>query len=725
MAIFPEIKQRDVMDCGPTCLAIIAESFGKHLSIARLREQCGKGKQGVSLLAITKTAEAEGFRTLPCQLQLDDFLEQSTFPCIVHWEGCHFLVVWKITSRHVYISDPALGKYKLTIKDFAEHWLQADNLGIALYLTPTDVFYSSGGDPKQTSTLHKLRQYLPKDKRLLSQLGLSVLLGTILSLLIPMLTQLLVDSGIGNLNLNLIYLIVFAQFSIFIGRTCADFLRTWILVHIGSRIGISISGNFLSKLVTLPVSYFNSRNIGDTLQRIGDSKKIEDLLTSQAVGVVFSIANIMVFSALIFLYSPQIFFIFLTGTLLSVYWLTFFLPKLRVLDHEQFGLLSSSKNTVVDMVNGMAELRINQGISRKKWNWESIQAKLYRLRLRTLAFETSQSAGTMFFNESKNIIITLVAASLVVNGELTLGMLLAITFILGQMNGPIEQLLMFVRSAQDAQISFERLTEFDELKSEDADVKHSSSMPITNQPITLKDVSFRYNIHSLTNVLEKINLTIPHNQTTAIVGTSGSGKTTLLKLLLKIHEVEKGQLLIGKQDIRYINAESWREKCGVVFQDGYIYSDSILFNIAMSDAKIDIERAVHSAKIANIHDEIEAFPQGYYTPIGNEGSGLSGGQKQRILIARAIYKQPEYLFFDEATSALDTNNERLIQENLQYVFKNKTVVVIAHRLSTVQNADQIIVLDNGRVVESGKHQQLCEAQGKYYQLIKNQLALGN
>lgn len=725
MYSFPKIKQLDIKDCGPACLSLITRYYKRPISIKRLREACGKGQQGVSLLGITKAAENLGFRTSPVKASFRDFKAQATLPCVVHWDNNHFVVIWKITRKHLYISDPAVGKYRLSEDEFKTHWCPNRGIGIALFLNPTESFYSNSSEKSDVGSFKSLLKYLPKDKRLIYQLGLSVIIGAFLSLLFPMLTQLLIDKGIGLQNPELIFVIVLGQFGIFFGKICADFLRSWLLIHLGSRLGISIAANFLTKLVTLPLAYFNTRNLGDVLQRVQDTQKVEQLLTSHALNVVFSSITLCVFSLVMLFYSKEIFFIFLIGSIFSAAWLIIFLSRFRLLDHEQFAHSTANQNAIVEMVSGMHELRINQSISRKKWCWENIQAKLYRLKLKALALEQYQTAGVLFFNEGKNILITFIAANQVVNGQLSMGMLIAITYILGQLNGPLEQLLSFVRVAQDAKISLERLTDIQNMQSEDENKGNLLTTDISNGDIELRNVSFRYNRHDPKAIFENLSLTIPLNKMTAIVGASGSGKSTLLKLLLKFDEIDDGSICVAGQDLRYVATEYWRNQCGVVMQNGHIFSDTVLFNIGMGCTQPDISRVMLAAKIANIHDEIERLPHGYNTEIGLEGVGLSGGQQQRILIARAIYKQPPYLFFDEATSALDAANEKHIQENLQYVFKGKTAVVIAHRLSTVKNADQIIVLDRGRVAEVGHHEQLCDQRGQYYRLVKDQLALGS
>jgi len=720
------IRQLDVMDCGATCLKMISQHYGKKFSINNLRQLCDKGQQGVTLLGINRAAEELGFKTFPVRLTTELFVKEAQLPCLVHWKGDHYVVVYKIRKNKIYIADPGAGKVVFSVQQFQEFWALGGDDGIALFLEPTEKFFQQDNEQKASKNgIKRLLKHLFRFKKLLGQLGLGALIGSLLNLIFPFLTQALVDHGIGNRDINFVYAILIAQVVLFISRISTEFIRGWILVHMGARINIAVISEFLMKLMRLPLSYFNSRNLGDILQRVADHNKIEEFLTSHSISIIFSMLNLLVFSIIMAVYSGLIFAIFLCGSLASVVWVTFFLNRRKVLDYQQFSHMTANQNSIVQLVFGMPEIKMNQAEASQRWAWESIQGKLFNVRLKSLAVEQYQQAGTLFLNEGKNIFITFIAAQQVIAGELTLGMMMAITYILGQMNAPIEQLLQFIRQAQDAKISMERLGEVQDMKEEKEELGEALSESIPQGDIELSNTSFKYSRHDDENILDELNLTIPYKKTTAIVGTSGSGKTTLMKLLLKFYPLTGGKISVGGHDLRFICPDAWRTKCGVVMQDGFIFNDSIVKNIAMGNEKIDFERAIHAAKTANIHDEIEQMHQGYYTKIGQEGVGLSGGQTQRILIARAVYKNPNFLFFDEATSALDANNERKIQENLQYFFKGKTVVIIAHRLSTVKNADQIIVLDKGKIVEQGSHKQLTNKKGYYYDLVKNQLELGN
>lgn len=705
---------------------MICKHFGKQFSLNRLRELCDKGQQGVTLLGINNAALELGLKTYPLKLSLDTFLDQAAVPCIVHWQRNHYVVVYKITKDKVYVADPGGGKLTFTKAQFKEHWADETHHGIALFLEPSTKFEEQEGDHKRlTGGLKRLFSHLLHFKKFLGQLGIGALLGSVLNLIFPFLTQALVDHGIGNRDVNFIYAILAAQLMLFFSRTATEFIRGWILVHMGTRINIAVISEFLMKLMRLPLSYFNRRNLGDVLQRVADHNKIEEFLTSHSINIVFALLNLVIFSVIMAIYSSTIFFIFFFGSLASIGWVLLFLNRRKTLDYEKFAQMKDNQNAIVQLVSGMSEVKLNQSEESQRWRWEAIQGKLFHVRLNSLAIEQYQQAGTLFLNEGKNIIITFLAAYQVINGELTLGMMMAITYILGQMNAPIEQLIQFIRLAQDAQISIDRLSEVQDMQDEKDIMGVELIDSIPESDIELNDICFKYSRHDRENVIDHLNLTLPFKKTTAIVGASGSGKTTLMKLLLKFFPINEGQITIGGQEFNFIDPDAWRSRCGVVMQDGYIFSDSIAKNIAMGNQSIDFQRLYQAAKTANIYDEIQALAQGFHTKIGQEGLGLSGGQMQRVLIARAVYKNPDYLFFDEATSALDANNEKKIQENLQYFFKGRTVVIIAHRLSTVKHADQIIVLDKGKIVEQGNHKQLSQQKGHYYHLVKNQLELGN
>ena len=725
MKRFPLVQQLDMMDCGPTCLQMICQFYNKNISLTRLRDLCSKGQQGVTLYGICKSAEELGFLAQPLKLSLDMLVKEAPLPCIVHWKGEHFVVVYKTDKTFIYIADPEGQRVKLKHEEFLKFWSDEEESGIALLLEPTPEFEKNADETEtKYEGIKHLFPHLLKFKNYLVQLLFAAMLGTLLNLVFPFLTQALVDHGIGNQDLNFLTIILIAQLVLFLSRTANEFLRGWILVHLGARVNISVLSEYLLKLIRLPISFFDNRNLGDILQRVSDHKKIEDFLTDHSLSVLFSLLNLVAFGSIMAFYSLPIFFIFIIGSTCSIVWVTLFLKKRKLLDYQKFSQMSSNQNALLQLVNGMPEIKLNTCETSQIWKWQKIQSKLFKYNLRSLAVEQYQQAGSLFFNEGKNIIITFLAAYQVIQGNLTLGMMMAITYMLGQLNAPIEQLLNFIRMIQDAKISMERLTEVQKLPNEKAEAGIALSTVIPTGDITLQDMSFKYSRHDEYKTLDTLSVTIPRNKTTAVVGASGSGKTTLLKVLLKFFLVQEGKILIGDTDLNTLCPDAWRSKCGVVMQDGFIFSDTIIGNIALSDEKPDFQRASKAAIAANIHDEIDRFTQGYYTKIGDEGISLSGGQKQRILIARAIYKDPEFILFDEATSALDANNEKIIQDNLKYFFNGRTVLVIAHRLSTVKNADQIIVLDKGKVVEVGNHEKLTKTKGYYYNLVKNQLELG-
>ncbi|GAA0304447.1 peptidase domain-containing ABC transporter [Psychrosphaera haliotis] len=658
-------------------------------------------------------------------LTLDMLIDEAPLPCIVHWKGGHFVVIYKTNKKHIYIADPKGQKLRLSHSEFLNFWNNGERSGVALLLEPTPEFHKNKEDAASNyEGIKHLFSHLMKFKSYMVQLFFAATLGMLLNLVFPFLTQALVDHGIGNQDLSFLSIILIAQLVLFFSRTANEFLKGWVLVHLGARINISVLSEYLLKLIQLPISFFENRNTGDILQRVNDHKKIEDFLTEHSLSVFFSLLNLIAFGSIMAFYSLQIFMIFVIGSICSIIWITLFLNKRKVLDHKKFSQMSKNQNALLQLVSGMPEIKLNTCETSQIWNWQRIQSKLFKYNLKSLAVEQYQQAGSLFFNEGKNIIITFLAAYQVIQGSLTLGMMMAITYMLGQLNAPIEQLLNFIRMIQDAKISIERLTEVQKLPNEKAEagVELSTNIPLGD--ISIQNLSFKYSIHDEANTLCSVNITLPRNKTTAVVGASGSGKSTLLKILLKFFLVKEGRILIGNTDINSICPDSWRSQCGVVMQDGFIFNDTIIQNIALSDEKPDYQKAIRSAKTANIHKEIERLPKGYYTKLGDEGISLSGGQKQRILIARAVYKSPDFIFFDEATSALDANNERIIQDNLKQFFSGRTVVIIAHRLSTVKNADQIVVLDKGEIVEVGNHETLSNNKGYYYNLVKNQLELG-
>ncbi len=726
---FPYTKQLDAMDCGPACLRMIAKHHGKIYTLQKLRELSHITREGVSLLGISDAAESIGFRTMGVKITFEKLSGEAVLPCIVHWKQRHFVVVYKIKNNTVYVADPAHGLVKYTKEEFLKCWLSTTkdgkDEGICLLLEPTPDFYKQEGEEINKKSFGFLFKYLKPHRKFIIQLFLGMILGSLLQLIFPFLTQSIVDVGINNQDLNFITLILIAQLVLFISQTTVEFIRGWILLHISTRINISLISDFLIKLMKLPISFFDTKMIGDLMQRIGDHTRIESFLTASSLQILFSMINLIIFAVVLGIYSLKILLVFFIGSVLYILWVLVFMKRRRELDFKRFAQLSDNQSNLIQLITGMQEIKLNNCEKQKRWDWEKIQAKLFKVNIKGLALNQYQQAGGAFFNQTKNILITFIAAESVVHGSITLGMMLAIQYIIGQLNAPIEQMISFIRSAQDAKISLERLGEIhlkeDEEKPEDTKI---SFIP-DKKSISVSNLSFQYEGPHSEFVLKNLNLLIPEKKVTAIVGVSGSGKTTLVKLMLGFYKPTKGDIRLGDVRLDNIQSRIWRDRCGAVMQDGFIFSDTIANNIAISEETMDKEKLLHAVKIANIQDYIESLPLGYNSKIGQEGHGLSQGQRQRILIARAVYKNPEFLFFDEATNALDANNEKVIMENLEEFYKGKTVVVVAHRLSTVKNADQIVVLDKGKIVEKGSHKELTAMKGAYYNLVKNQLELGN
>ena len=716
------------MDCGPTCLRMVAKHYGKNFSLQRLREISGINREGVSLLGISEAAEKIGFRTMGSRLILEQ-LNDSQLPAILHWNQNHFVVLYKINRGIYYVADPGKELIEFTSQEFKQHWFSAagddHRFGIALILYPTPDFYNQEGDKNEGLDWSYLIRYLYRYKQLILQLFAGLGVGSLLQLIVPFLTQSIVDIGINTRNLNFIYIILIAQTMLFMGRMSVEFIRSWILLHVSTRINISILTDFLIKLMKLPMRFFDTKMTGDIMQRMNDQKRIESFLTGSTLNTLFSLVNLILFTGVLAYYDVNIFFIFLVSSVLYSLWVMAFLKKRRELDVKRFDISSKNQSSIVQLIGGMQEIKLNNCEQQKRWEWEHLQAGLFKFSIKSLSLGQAQQAGAFFINEGKNILITFLVAKAVIDGQLTLGGMMAIQYIVGQVNSPIEQLLGFIQQLQDAKISLERLNEIHQMEDEEpANQSFLNELPAL-KTISLNKVSFTYPGAGNEPVLNGIDLHIPEGKTTAIVGMSGSGKTTILKLLLRFYLPQKGEIKIGATYIDQIGFRYWRGQCGTVMQDGFIFSDSIARNIAVADEYPNMEKLQHAIQVANIGDLIESLPLGLNTKIGAEGNGISQGQKQRILIARAVYKNPEYIFFDEATNALDANNESVIMNNLESFFKGKTVVVVAHRLSTVKDADKIVVLDKGIVIEQGTHVELTNSKGAYYHLVKNQLELGS
>ena len=734
MKKFPHYQQLDAMDCGPTCLRMIAKHYGKHYTLETLRQRSFISRSGVSLLGISEAAESIGFRSLGVHVSFEKLCD-APLPCIVHWKQNHFVVVYDIKTNKnhsergfVCVADPASGLIKYSVKEFCEQWIstkaQGSEEGIALLLEPTPDFYAAEDEKQDKTKFSFIFQYLHPYKKLIVQLFLGMLLGTLLQLIFPFLSQSIVDYGIGNNNLGFVTVILIAQLTLYVAQTSVEFIRSWILLHISTRINISIISDFLIKLMKLPIGFFDTKMIGDLMQRIGDHGRIESFLTSSSLNTLFSMVNLVVFSVVLAIYNLKLFLVFLVASAFYVLWITLFLKKRKELDNKRFAQASAEQSNLYQLITGMQEIKLNNCEKQKRWEWEHIQAKLFHVSIKGLALSQYQQSGAFFINETKNILISFVSAAAVIRGDMTLGMMTAVQYIIGELNSPINQMIGFIQSAQDAKISLERLGEIHNREDEQQNEADKSSLLPLQRSLNIEDLTFHYDPLS-DPVLKDINLVIPQGKVTAIVGMSGSGKTTLVKLLLGFYPPTKGSIKVGDQHLKNISNHFWRDCCGAVMQDGFIFSDTIARNIAVGVDNIDPQRLLEAARVANIEEMVSSLPLGFNTKIGQEGKGISQGQRQRILIARAVYKNPEYLFFDEATNSLDANNERIIMDNLQQFYKGKTVVVVAHRLSTVRNADQIVVINRGCITETGNHEELTARRGEYYQLVKNQLELGN
>ncbi|SFF09470.1 bacteriocin-processing peptidase. Cysteine peptidase. MEROPS family C39 [Chitinophaga sp. CF118] len=763
MALFSKkykfYKQLDYMDCGPTCLRMIAAYYGEEYSLDYLRANSYITKNGVSLLGLSEAAEKIGFKTLSAKLTYDQLTQQIPLPCVLHWNQEHYVVLYGVEKKsffrpveRIIIADPGHNLVRVERDVFEKCWISsADKKGIALLMEPTPEFYRNAEEVQTVkSGFGFLMGYLRPYKRYFAQLILGMLLASLISMCFPFLTQSLVDFGVSRKNMNFIYLILLSQLLLFLGGIAVDLIRNWILLHISTRISISIISNFLIKLMKLPINFFESKNVGDITQRINDHRRIESFLTGSTLSTLFSIINLFVFSFVLSLYNTKLLLVFAIGSALSIFWISIFLKRRKNIDYNRFQRSRENQNSLFEIITGMQEIKLYNSQKARRWEWERIQAKLFKVNIKSLALEQYQGIGASFFTQLKNIVISYLAAKLVIEQQITLGVMLSISYIVGQMNSPLDQIISFIKSVQDAKISLDRLNEIhskpEEETSEDLigynenkwprePANSSDSLYLSHElftksirknsgdGITISNLSFRYGAPKSPLVLKNVSMHIPRGKVTAIVGASGSGKTTLLKLLLKFYPPSEGQILIDEVNLQDISAQLWRNNVGTVMQDGFVFSDSIARNIAVDGERIQEEKLYEAVRIANMHDFISKLPLGFTTRIGNSGSGLSGGQKQRLFIARAVYKDAKYLFFDEATSALDANNEKVIMQNLNQFYKGRTVVVIAHRLSTVKNADQIIVMKDGEVVEEGHHSELTRSKGYYFELVKNQLEL--
>jgi ATP-binding cassette subfamily B protein len=726
---FKTYRQKDSMLCGVACLQMICSYHGEDYSSDALSKICFATKEGVSALDIFEAAKQLGLNCITGKIDIEG-LKESPLPCILHWNQNHFVVLYKVKNHRFYVADPAKGKIRYTMDEFKRHWISVSSThtekGIAMFFEPTPDFGKvSLRNQEERRSMKFLWGYIVQYRAYFLQVILGLIVGCLLQLLMPFLTQSIVDVGIKNSNIAFIWLILMGELMIVIGRTATDFVRRWLILHISIRINLSLISDFFIKLLRLPMAFFDTKLMGDLLQRIGDHKRVETFLTTQTLSILFSFLSFIIFGVVLLTYNLIIFCVFLAGSILYGAWIAYFLQKRKALDYELFEKQAINQNKTWQFITYIQEIKLQGCEKRRRWEWEDTQADLFNVQMKTLKLQQTQEAGSVFINELKNIFITILAATAVIQGEMTLGMMLAVQYIIGQLNAPVEQLMKFVYSVQDVKISLERINEIHCSNNEESSQNQINHFDESNQSIRIENASFKYDSNSLKTTLEDITIRIPEGKVTAIVGASGSGKTTLIKLLLGYYKVLSGAIYVGEHNLNDYNIKEWRKRCGVVMQDGVIFSESIGRNIAVSDGDIDFDRLERAATLANIHQDIMAMPLKYDTIIGNDGVGISQGQKQRILIARAVYKNPDYIFLDEATNSLDAKNERTIVENLVRFYTGKTVVIVAHRLSTVKDADQIVVIDAGKVVETGTHAELISRRGEYYNLIKNQLELGN
>lgn len=727
------IFQHDSMQCGIACLQMVCKYFGREYSLDSLSKLCFATTEGVSMLGINEAANTLGLHTISARVTTT-MLGKAPLPSIFHWDQNHFVVLYKVKKgKKFYVADPGKGLVTYGLDEFKQHWISTksngEDKGIAMFLETTPAFFTYKMEDeehiKEKRSFRFLLGYVRKYRKYFGQIILGLVVGSLLQLVLPFLTQSIVDVGIKNQDIGFVWLILLGQLMLTISRTAIDFIRRWLLLHISLRINISLVSDFFIKLLKLPMSFFDTKLMGDLMQRMNDHTRVNNFLTQQTLNITFAVLTFVVFSVVLFFYNKLVFAIFLLGSILYGTWMTLFLKRRKVLDYELFEQQAINNNKTYEFITSMQEIKLQDCEQRRRWEWEDTQADLFGVQMKSLKLQQTQEAGSIFINEVKNIIITVVAATAVIHGQMTLGMMLAVQYIIGQLNSPVEQLMNFFYSLQDVKISLERINEIHQMDDENGKEGLLTSIEGKNEGIDIKNIMFKYDPHALRKTIDDVSIHIPQGKVTAIVGASGSGKTTLIRLMLGYYPVLEGQINIGNTDIKKLNKKWWRRQCGVVMQEGVIFSESIARNIAVDDGDIDKERLLKAAEIACIKEYVMALPLKFNTKIGRDGVGLSQGQKQRILIARAVYKNPDYIFLDEATNSLDANNERSIVENLDKFYKGKTVVIVAHRLSTVKNADQIVVVDHGKVIEIGNHESLTAKRGAYYNLVKNQLELGN
>ncbi len=706
-------KQHDLMDCGPACLRMIAKHYGKNISLTAIREKSYLSKEGVSFIGISNAAEHFGLKSLGSKLSVEVLYKKAPLPCVLHFEENHFVVLYKAKKNQFYIADPGKGKYILSKKEFSEKW--KTNMALLLEVTPKFYALENEENPRWG---YFFKYFLPH-KNLILQILAAMVFSSIVNLITPFITQSVVDIGILGKNLNFIYLVLIGQLAMTISGTVVGFMQAWIGLHLSIRVSLSFLIGYISKLLKMPFVFFETKTLGDIFQRIGDNSRIESFISNSFFSIIISSLNLVIYTGIMAYYNYKILLVFLTGNLAYILWILAFMKKRREFDHEGFKLASENQNSLLQLFTGSRDIKLNNLEKEKRWDWEKIEAKQFHLDIKTTIWEQLQSSGSIIINSTAGIIMSIIMAKEVIDGRMSLGMMMSVQFILGQISGPLMSFLGLIHSYQDATISLERLSEV--LTHKEKDSYPFSENIFKNKSIIFENVSFQHEgVHS-PKVLSDVNFTIPINKTTAIVGASGSGKTTLLKLLLKMWTPSNGKIKIGATNIEAIDDYYWREDCGMVMQDSFIFSDTIINNVTLrSYDTIDFNRFLEALEVANIKEWVETLPLSYKTKIGEDGHGISEGQRQRILIARVIYKSPRIIVFDEATNTLDAINEKIILENLKKECKNKMMIVVAHRLSTIRDADQILVLEKGKIVEQGNHEHLINLNGFYNKLIKNQ-----
>lgn len=721
------------MQCGVASLAMASSLLGHAYSLTTLEKYCFPTNEGVSLKGIAEAAEALGLKPVAARVTAKE-LAQIDSPAILHWNQNHFVVFYGMTRRGRFrIADPAKGCSKCTESQMRAKWLscmsEGEEKGIAMFFETTPEF---GTKVEETNNGERsfsfLMGYIRRYSRYFLQIAAGLLLGCLLQLVMPFLTQWIVDIGISHKDIGFIWLVLLGELMIVAGRTATDFIRRWLQLHISMRINISLVSDFFIKLLRLPMAFFDTKLTGDLLQRMADHSRVQNFLTQQTLSIAFSMLSFIVFGVVLLIYDGLIFAVFIGGSVVYGLWVVSFLRRRKVLDYELFECQAINQNKTFQFITSMQEIKLQDCERRRRHEWEDVQADLFEVQMRSMKMQQSQEAGSIFINELKNILITVLAATAVINGQISLGAMLAVQYIVGQLNSPVEQLMAFLYSLQDVKISLDRINEIHRRPDEDEGRMASGGRTDAGggqNSIVLDRLCFRYDPHSHKQTISDISLDIEPGKVTAIVGASGSGKTTLIKLMLGYYKPESGEIKIGDRPLEEMNLRMWRRRCGVVMQDGIIFSESIARNIAVDDGPVDTQRLEEAARTACIHDFVMELPLRYDTVVGRDGIGLSQGQRQRVLIARAVYRNPDFIFLDEATNALDAKNEREIVENLSRFYQGRTVVVVAHRLSTVRNADKIVVIDNGRIAECGSHEELTDRRGAYYSLVRNQLELGS